>query len=75
MRIQIEGPKVSVEKLLPGVSWNTEVVPLPFPQPAGLQLAALAYQAVYGKSHRPDTTDLIVRDEYLGWIMKPVPSR
>ena len=72
LRIQIEGPKVSIDKLLPGISWQTSVATPTFPQPAGPKLAALAFKAVYGQP--PDTDDMIVRDEYLGLIMKPQPT-
>lgn len=74
LRIQIEGPKVSIDKLFPGISWQTSAAIPTSPQPAGPKLAALAYQAVYGVAPRPGTNNLAVRDEYLGWIM-PMPTR
>ena len=47
-----------------------------FPQPAGPALARLAYQKIYGSDVREGVADdMVVRDEYLGWIMTPVPSR
>ncbi|KFH42619.1 hypothetical protein ACRE_066320 [Hapsidospora chrysogenum ATCC 11550] len=40
-----------------------------FPQPAGPELAKLAYKAIYGQDVRPSVeNDLVVRDEYLGWV-------
>lgn len=69
LRIQIEGPLVSIQKLLPEIPWHTDVFPLAFPQRAGTALAKLAYQTIYGQEARLDVVgDLVVRDEYLGWI-------
>ncbi|KAI0882305.1 uncharacterized protein GGS22DRAFT_50116 [Annulohypoxylon maeteangense] len=69
VRVQIEGPLVSTQKLLPEVPWHVDVRNPIFPQPAGLDLARLAYRAIYG--HDADISvenDMIVRDEYLGWV-------
>lgn len=69
MRIQIEGPLVSVQKLLPNVSWHVDVCKPIFPQPAGPKLAELTYRAIYGHNALPDIgSRLVVRDEYLSWI-------
>jgi hypothetical protein len=68
LRIQIEGPLVSIQKLLPDIPWRTEVAPV-FPQPAGPELAKLAYRKIYGREIRPEVVgDMVVRDEYLGWV-------
>ncbi|KAI0896288.1 hypothetical protein F4806DRAFT_57277 [Annulohypoxylon nitens] len=74
LRIQIEGPLVSIQKLLPGVQWHTDVMSLVFPQPAGSELAKLAYLEIYGRESSPEIVgDIVVRDEYLGWIVeKPI---
>ncbi|OTB16994.1 hypothetical protein K445DRAFT_316515 [Daldinia sp. EC12] len=43
---------------------------LKFPQPAGPALARLTYQQIYGRDVRTDVDgDMVVRDEYLGWVM------
>ncbi|KAG8169257.1 hypothetical protein KVR01_000002 [Diaporthe batatas] len=69
LRIQIDGPLVAIEKLLPSASWHTNPLALVFPQPAAPDLAKLAYRAIYGHDVRPDVIgDAIVRDEYLGWV-------
>ncbi|KAK0624758.1 hypothetical protein B0T17DRAFT_252001 [Bombardia bombarda] len=74
LRIQIEGPLVSIQKLLPEIPWNTSVASLMFPQPAGSELARLAYQKLYGREVRPEVSgDMVVRDEYLGWVMGVTP--
>ncbi|KAI1498404.1 hypothetical protein F5X99DRAFT_326696 [Biscogniauxia marginata] len=73
LRIQIEGPTVSIERLLPAVSWHTNVRHLEFPQPAGPALAKLAYEAIYERE--PEADDVIVRDEYLGWVVEEPLSR
>ncbi|KAK9445228.1 hypothetical protein VB005_00336 [Metarhizium brunneum] len=74
LRIQIEGPLTSIQKLFPEVRWNLE--DLDFPQPVGPMLARLAYQVIYGRQDRADVTnDLIVRDEYLGWVREERPRR
>ena len=76
MRIQIEGPLVSIQKLLLEVLWHTDVVSLVFPQPAGPELARLAYQKIYGREVRLDVAgDRVVRDEYLGWVTGVIPLR
>ena len=44
LRIRIQGPLESIQKLLPKISWHNIV---PFPQPGGLQLASLTHRALY----------------------------
>ncbi|KAI0829172.1 hypothetical protein F5Y06DRAFT_220966 [Hypoxylon sp. FL0890] len=74
LRIQIEGPLVSIQKLLPGITWHTDIMAPIFPQPAGPELARLAYQKIYGHDVRPDVPgDMVVRDEYLGWVKEERP--
>jgi hypothetical protein len=74
LRIQIEGPLASIQKLLPEVSWHTDAASLVFPQPAGPGLARLAYQKIYGREVRPEVAgDMVVRDEYLGWVTGETP--
>ncbi|TPX14883.1 uncharacterized protein E0L32_004992 [Thyridium curvatum] len=68
LRIQIEGPTVAIERILPDTSWPTSTQVNVFPQPAGLQLANLAFHVIYGK--QPEVDDLVIRDEYLGWIQQ-----
>ncbi|KAH8593163.1 hypothetical protein B0O99DRAFT_628272, partial [Bisporella sp. PMI_857] len=81
LRIQIEGLLVSIQKLPPEVLWRTDVSSPVFPQPAGPQpagpeLARLAYQKIYGHEVRPDVAgDMIVRDEYLGWVTGVTPLK
>ncbi|KAL5344203.1 hypothetical protein ACLOAV_010821 [Pseudogymnoascus australis] len=68
LRIQIQGPLESIQKLLPKTSWH-EIVR--FPQPGGLELATLTHRAVYGEEG-PKEGDGVpaVRDEYLAWAME-----
>lgn len=62
---------VAIERLLPGISWQTDVRSLRFPQRAGPELARLAYRKIYGRDARPELEhDIVVRDEYLGWVPK-----
>lgn len=76
LRIQIEGPLVSIQKLFPAIPWHTDVHPVPYPQPAGPELAALTYKHLYGREARADVFgDIVVRDEYLGWVMDERPLR
>jgi len=76
LRIQIEGPVVAIQKLLPEISWHTNPLSLVFPQPAGLEIAKLAYQTLYGRDVRPElANDMVVRDEYLGWVTDVTPYR
>ncbi|KAI1763128.1 hypothetical protein GGR53DRAFT_498665 [Hypoxylon sp. FL1150] len=69
LRVQIEGPLVSIQKLLPEVPWHIDVCnPIPL-QPAAPELARLAYRAIYGQDVRLSVeNDMTVRDEYLGWV-------
>ncbi|KAK1768181.1 hypothetical protein QBC33DRAFT_569219 [Phialemonium atrogriseum] len=42
---------------------------LVFLQPAGSELARLAYRKLYGRDVCPEVVgDMVVRDEYLGWV-------
>lgn len=78
LRIQIEGPLVSVMKLFPDSSWDLGSFhdPPRFPQAAGPLLANLTYETIYGQPVRPDIEgDLVVRDEYLGWVIEARPKR
>lgn len=76
LRIQIEGPVVAIQKLLPSIPWPTSSLYLVFPQPAGHELARLAYQAVYGRDVRPEVAnDAVVRDEYMGWVTDVIPYK
>ncbi|KAL2754790.1 hypothetical protein ACRALDRAFT_2042660 [Sodiomyces alcalophilus JCM 7366] len=73
LRIQIDGPLVSAEKLLPGISWHLDKVPTDYPQPAGPELDKLTYRVIYGRDAET-AEDLVVRDEYLGWVREARPS-
>ncbi|KAH8158839.1 hypothetical protein CIB48_g9408, partial [Xylaria polymorpha] len=74
LRIQIEGPLVAIERLFPNIQWHVKDVQPEFPQPAGPKLAELTYSLLYGRNASPDIQgDLVVRHEYLGWIMVPKP--
>ncbi|KAF2460789.1 hypothetical protein BDY21DRAFT_279573 [Lineolata rhizophorae] len=68
LRIRIQGPLESIQKLLPNVSWDKIVS---FPQPGGLELASITHQALYGwKALRMANGALMVWDEYLAWVME-----
>ena len=59
---------MSIQKLLPNVSWHKIV---PFPQPGGLELANLTHQTLYGQDgFNVAGGVLTVRDEYLAWVME-----
>ncbi|KAF5606324.1 arginine deiminase type-3 [Fusarium subglutinans] len=71
LRIQIEGPLSSINKLLPGVEWQLEGVFRPSLQTAGPELARVVFRTVYGHDIRPEIDgDMVVRDEYLGWVQE-----
>ncbi|KAF5668733.1 arginine deiminase type-3 [Fusarium denticulatum] len=71
LRIQIEGPLSSINKLLPGVDWQLEGVFRPSLQAAGPELARVAFRTIYGHDIRPEIDgDMVVRDEYLGWVQE-----
>ncbi|KAM9875669.1 fg-gap repeat family protein [Verticillium dahliae] len=76
LRIQIEGPLVSVKKLLPDTPWHVSYILTSFPQIAGPLLAKLTFEKIYGHPVRPDVEgDLVVRDEYLGWVREVRPRK
>ncbi|OTB01979.1 hypothetical protein M426DRAFT_265280 [Hypoxylon sp. CI-4A] len=54
LRIQIEGPSISMERLFPGIEWRTNPLSLKFPQLAGPELARITYQKLYGRKVRPE---------------------
>ncbi|KAF1965908.1 hypothetical protein BU23DRAFT_593385 [Bimuria novae-zelandiae CBS 107.79] len=68
LRIRIQGPLETIQKLLPHVSWHPIV---PFPQPGGLQLANITHQVLYGQvGGTVADGSITVRDEYLAWCME-----
>ncbi|KXH33291.1 hypothetical protein CSIM01_03205 [Colletotrichum simmondsii] len=61
LRIRIEGPRKSIEKLLPSIVWDTRVFDGKFPQEAGPSLATLTFRHIYGESVRSDVPgDLVL---------------
>ncbi|KAK4454061.1 hypothetical protein QBC34DRAFT_394148 [Podospora aff. communis PSN243] len=76
LRIQIEGPVVAIQKLLPEISWYTDPLSPVFPQPAGHGLAKLAYRVLDGQDGPSELADdMAVRDEYLGWVTDVIPYK
>src|SRR6266566_2208534 len=65
LRIRIQGPLETIQKLLPNESWHPV---RPFPQSGGLELASLTHQRLYGGGG--DDAALAVRDEYLAWVVE-----
>jgi hypothetical protein len=61
LRIRIQGPLETIQKLLPGTPWHPIGT---FPQPGGIQLASLTHKYLYGGE---DLSVAAVRDEYLAW--------
>ncbi|KAF7622065.1 hypothetical protein F9C07_1734002 [Aspergillus flavus] len=69
LRIQIEGPLIAIQRLLPHTPWHLNLQSQTFPQPAGPKLVRLTYRQLYGRDPRQKVPgDLEVRDEYLGWM-------
>jgi len=67
LRIRIQGPLKSIQKLLPEISWNIG----DFPQPGGLKLAHLTHRALYGEDGLENADRIpVVRDEYCAWAME-----
>jgi hypothetical protein len=67
LRIEIQGPLETIQKLLPNASWH----PLkPVPQPAGHALTGLTHQALYREDYVCSCKgNLPVQHEYLAWAM------
>lgn len=71
LRIHIEGPLLALQKLLPEVSWHLTNYSPEFPMPGGPKLAELAFQQIYHRKVRHDVAaDMVVKDEYKGWVDK-----
>jgi hypothetical protein len=67
LRIEIQGPLETIQKLLPDVDWHPLAT---FPQPGGRALAKLTHEALYGEdSICSSEGSLSLRDEYLAWAM------
>lgn len=68
LRIRIQGPVESIQKLLPNAPWRDIG---PFLQPGGLELARLTHEALYEQG-KPNMVNRVptVRDEYLAWVME-----
>ncbi|KAI9373538.1 hypothetical protein BJX61DRAFT_552196 [Aspergillus egyptiacus] len=62
LRIQIEGPLIAIQRLLPHIPWHLDLLDRTFPQPAGPELARLTYQMIY-------------RQDYLGWMPEKHPDQ
>ncbi|KAK3936242.1 hypothetical protein QBC46DRAFT_419690 [Diplogelasinospora grovesii] len=63
LRIQIEGHHTNPSSLV-------------FPQPAGPEIAKLAYQILYGRDVCLElANDMVMRDKYLGWVTDATPYR
>jgi hypothetical protein len=76
LRINIEGPLVSIQKLLPDIEWILENSKPMFPQPAGPALAQLTYETIYQRAFDPEESNEVkVRDEYMGWIVELYPKQ
>ncbi|KAL3418790.1 hypothetical protein PVAG01_09011 [Phlyctema vagabunda] len=74
LRIQIEGPLLALQKLLPEVSWHVPHNFPEFPLPVGPKLAELAFQRIYKRDVQQDLIgDMVVRDEYKGWVVEARP--
>ncbi|KAK8141396.1 hypothetical protein G3M48_000125, partial [Beauveria asiatica] len=59
LRIRIQGPLESIEKLLPEAKWHSIV---PFPQPGGVELANLTHEAFYIDYYGVTFDHLVPRD-------------
>lgn len=67
LKIEIEGPLVAIQRLLPHMPWRLDKPVLTFTGLAGSELLKLAYQKIYGPDICPDIpADLLAWDEYLG---------
>jgi hypothetical protein len=71
LKIQIQGPLESIQKILPDTSWHTENFTTVFPQPAGPELARLTFRSLYPQENSGEAKgDLVVQDEYLAWTIE-----
>lgn len=75
IRIQIEGPLITIQRLLPYIPWRLDLRDRTFPQPAGPELARLTYQNMFRWDVCQEIPgDLIVGDKYLGWMLERRPD-
>ncbi|PKK49389.1 hypothetical protein CI102_6124 [Trichoderma harzianum] len=87
LRIQIEGPLVSTQQLLPNEPWHFNEFLPPYHTSRGQKkrdykvnkytiwaiAREAAHRAIYGSAAHPDIeNDLVVRGEYLGWIRETI---
>ena len=74
LRVHTEGPLLALQRLLPEVSWHLTTHSPEFPMSGGPKLAELVFQNIYGRKVQPDVAgDMVVRDEYKGWIPNAPP--
>jgi hypothetical protein len=72
LRIHIQGPLVSIKKLLPDVRFHYDDWGKPFPQPAAPKLAELAFRAIYGRPTDAKNGEFLrISDEYNAWLREP----
>lgn len=72
LRIRIQGPLISVQRLIPEAQWNHDFSNRPIPQLPALEFARITYRTIYGCDPRPEVPgDLVIRHEYCGWISHP----
>jgi hypothetical protein len=70
LRIQIEG------HLVLSIPCYVDSYTPDFPQPAAHELARLTYRVIYGQDGCPEVIgDVVVRDEYLSWVMSEIPRK
>lgn len=76
LRIQIDGPLLALQKLLPKVSWyiHHHSQLNRFPQAGGIELAKLAFREIYQRDARDDVPgDMVLRDEYAAPLIEARP--
>ncbi|KAE8135125.1 hypothetical protein BDV38DRAFT_294790 [Aspergillus pseudotamarii] len=75
LRIQVEGPLIAIQRILPHTPWHLSLQDQTFPQPAGAELARLTYRQIYRRDVNPEVPgDLVVKDEYMGWMPEKYPN-
>ncbi|TLS25375.1 hypothetical protein PpBr36_06811 [Pyricularia pennisetigena] len=72
LRIRIQGPLISIQRLIPKAQWHQDFLTRPTPQVPAPDFARLTYRTIYGCDPQPEVPDdLVIRHEYCGWISKP----
>lgn len=72
LRIRIQGPLISIQRLIPKAQWQWFLNWTEPPQVPAPDFAGFTHRTIYGCDPQPGVPDdLVIRHEYCGWISNP----